>query len=156
MPHIHDAIDFAVSVYVVYRNRVLFVHHSSLDLWLPVGGHIELDEDPEQAAYREVKEESGLDIVLYGEKPQINPIQDQATLLIPPIYMDIHKITDTHRHIGLIYFATTKLDNVTLAAKEHKAIRWLTIDELPNYNLLPQVRFYAEQAIKTLASSTIN
>lgn len=120
MPHIHDAIEFAVSVYVVHNDRVLFVYHTSLDLWLPVGGHIELDEDPEQAAYREAKEESDLEIVLYGKKPKIKVIQDQATLLIPPVYMDIHKITGTHRHIGLIYFATTKSDDVTLAAKEHK------------------------------------
>lgn len=152
MPHIHEAIDYAVSVYVVDNNRVLFVHHTKLDLWLPVGGHIELDEDPEEAAYREVKEESGLDIVLYGEKPSIDLISGQAKLLIPPVYMDIHKISETHRHIGIVYFATSKTNNVRLAKNEHKAIQWLSKEDLKNYELQPQVQFYAEQALDKLKS----
>ena len=36
---------------------------------LPLGGHIELHEDPEQAALREAKEESGLEVELLGERP---------------------------------------------------------------------------------------
>ena len=69
MPHIHDRIDFTVAVFVVHQDRVLVVHHRKLDKWLPLGGHIELDEDPEQAALREAKEESGLDVELLGERP---------------------------------------------------------------------------------------
>ena len=69
MPHIHDKIDFTVAIFVVQQAQVLLVHHRALDKWLPLGGHIELDEDPEQAALREVREESGLDVELLGERP---------------------------------------------------------------------------------------
>src|SRR5256886_11095557 len=50
-----------------HKGKVLLIHHRKLDKWLPLGGHIELDEDPEQAALREAKEESGFDIELMGE-----------------------------------------------------------------------------------------
>lgn len=53
MAHLHGRIDFTVAVFVVHQNKVLLVHHRKLNRWLPVGGHIELDEGPEPAALRE-------------------------------------------------------------------------------------------------------
>src|SRR5262245_29792113 len=67
--HIHEKIDFTVSIFVVEHRKVLLIHHRNLNQWLPLGGHIELDEDPETAAYREAFEESGLEIELVGERP---------------------------------------------------------------------------------------
>ena len=61
MAHIHEKIDFTVAIFVVQDGRVLLVHHRKLNKWLPLGGHIELDEDPEEAALREAQEESGFD-----------------------------------------------------------------------------------------------
>jgi len=69
MAHIHEKIDFTVAIFVVHDRKILLIHHRKLDKWLPLGGHIELDEDPEQAALREAKEESGLDVELLGERP---------------------------------------------------------------------------------------
>ena len=54
MPHIHDNIDFTAEVFVVYKGRVLLRKHDKYKMWLSVGGHIEPDEDPNQAAVREV------------------------------------------------------------------------------------------------------
>ena len=53
MAHIHEKIDFTVAIFVVRDRRILLIHHRKLDRWLPLGGHIELDEDPEIAALRE-------------------------------------------------------------------------------------------------------
>jgi 8-oxo-dGTP pyrophosphatase MutT (NUDIX family) len=53
MPHLHEKIDFTVALFVVQDRKVLVVLHRKLGKWLPLGGHIELDEDPEQAALRE-------------------------------------------------------------------------------------------------------
>ncbi len=52
MAHIHEKIDFTVAIFVVHHGKILLIHHRKLDKWLPLGGHIELDEDPEQAALR--------------------------------------------------------------------------------------------------------
>jgi hypothetical protein len=43
MAHIHEKIDFTVSIFVVHEGRILLVHHRKLNQWLPLGGHIELD-----------------------------------------------------------------------------------------------------------------
>ena len=59
MAHIHEKIDFTVAIFVVHEEKILIIHHRKLNKWLPLGGHIELDEDPEIAALREAKEESG-------------------------------------------------------------------------------------------------
>jgi ADP-ribose pyrophosphatase YjhB (NUDIX family) len=69
MPHLYYYLDFTVSIFVVYERKVLLVDHKQLRKWLPIGGHIEPGEDPEQAAYRETAEESGLEIELIGDKP---------------------------------------------------------------------------------------
>ena len=50
MAHLHEKIDFTVSLFIVEKGKLLLIHHRKLDRWLPIGGHIELDEDPEQAA----------------------------------------------------------------------------------------------------------
>lgn len=128
MAHIHEKIDFTVAIFVVHEAKVLLIHHRKLDKWLPLGGHIELDEDPEQAALREAKEESGLDVELLGERP---PTTEPGTrALIAPRFLDIHRINPTHEHIGLIYFARPRGGDVTLAAEEHHDIRWVAVGEL--------------------------
>ena len=148
MAHIHKLIDFVVVVYVVYRDKVLLIYHRELDKWLPIGGHIELDEDPEQALFREVKEECGLEIEVLGEKPSIR--SEGTKFLYSPIFLDIHKISKTHKHIGLYYFAKAKTDKVVLNKKEHKKIRWFSKEELdnPKFNLDEAVKFYAREALK--------
>ena len=59
MAHIHEKIDFTVAIFVVHQDKVLLIHHRNLNKWLPLGGHIELDEDPETAALREAKRRAG-------------------------------------------------------------------------------------------------
>src|SRR5436305_3621260 len=128
MAHIHEKIDFTVAIFVVHDRKVLLVHHRKLDKWLPLGGHIELDEDPEMAAYREAREESGLDVELVGERP---PTTEPGTrALIAPRFLDIHRISASHEHIGMIYWARPKTGALALAEEEHHGIRWCGKDEL--------------------------
>lgn len=68
MPHIHDLIDFTVAAYIVNNGKVALVNHLQLKRWMPVGGHIELNEDPEEALFREIKEE----LLIYWSQKQIN------------------------------------------------------------------------------------
>lgn len=94
MPHIHEKIDFAVDVFVVYKDTVLIRKHDKYDKWLAVGGHIELDEDHNQAALREVKEEVGLDVEIVGERADIGEGNSGGYWeLLPPRFMNIHNIS---------------------------------------------------------------
>lgn len=147
MPHIHKLIDFVVDVFIVHKGKVLLIYHGEQNKWLPIGGHIELDEDPEEALFREVKEECGLEIEIFGERPSIR--SEIAKFLYCPTFLDIHKISENHRHVGLFYFAKAKTNNVVLNEKEHKEIRWFSEKELdnPDFNLEPGVKFCAKYAL---------
>ncbi len=151
MAHIHEKIDFTVAIFVVQDGKVLVIHHRKLGKWLPLGGHIELDEDPEQAALREAREESGLDVELVGDRPPTTSPGTRA--LIAPRFLDIHRISDTHEHIGMIYWARPKRGAVALAAAEHHAIRWCSLAELEQLEppMTDAVKWYCHQAIAEVA-----
>ena len=152
MAHIHEKIDFTVAIFVVHEHRLLLIHHRALNKWLPLGGHIELDEDPEQAALREALEESGLEVELLGERP---PTTEPGTrALIAPRFLDIHRITDQHEHIGIIYWARPKGGTVALAAAEHHDIRWCSSEDLEDLQppMSDAVKWYCRQALKEVGS----
>lgn len=147
MAHIHEKIDFTVAIFVVRDAKVLVILHRKLGKWLPLGGHVELDEDPEIAALREAKEESGLDVELIGERP---PTTEPGTrALIAPRFLDIHRISDTHEHIGMIYFARPRGGDLSLAEEEHHDIRWVTAEELETLQppMTNAVKWYCRKAI---------
>ena len=155
MAHIHEKIDFTVAIFVVHNGKVLLIHHRKQDKWLPLGGHIELDEDPEMAALREAKEESGLEVELVGERP---PTTEPGTrALIAPRFLDIHRITETHEHIGLIYWARPKNGTLTLASAEHHDIRWCGAADLDALRppIANAVKWYCCQAMAELKERTV-
>ncbi len=150
MAHIHFKIDFTVAIFVVQEGKVLLIHHRNLKKWLPLGGHIELDEDPEIAALREAKEESGLEVALLGERPPTTGPGTRA--LIAPRFLDIHRITDTHEHIGMIYWARPKGGTLALAPAEHHDIRWCAPADFDSLQppLSDAVRWYCLKAIEEI------
>jgi 8-oxo-dGTP pyrophosphatase MutT (NUDIX family) len=148
MAHIHEKIDFTVALLVVHNGKVLLVHHRNLNKWLPLGGHIELDEDPEAAGLREAKEESGLEVELLGQRP---PTTEPGTrALIAPRFMDIHRISDTHQHIGLMYWARPKNGTLKLSPSEHHDIRWCSTADLDGLQppMSVAVKWYCRAALK--------
>jgi 8-oxo-dGTP pyrophosphatase MutT (NUDIX family) len=150
MAHIHEKIDFTVVIFVVRDGKILLIHHRALDKWLPLGGHIELDEDPELAALREAREESGLEVELLGERP---PTTEPGTrALIAPRFLDIHRITDTHNHIGMMYWARPRQGSVTLAGDEHHDIRWCASAELDGLQpaMSNAVKWYCRKALEEI------
>jgi len=153
MAHIHEKIDFTVAIFVVHDGKVLLIHHRKLDKWLPLGGHIELDEDPEQAAVREALEESGLDVELLGERPPTTG--DGTRALIAPRFLDIHRITESHEHIGMIYWARSRRGTVTLSAAEHHDIRWCSAQDLESLQppMADAVKWYCLKALEEIPTS---
>jgi len=150
MAHIHEKIDFTVAIFVVRDEKVLLIHHRKLDKWLPLGGHIELEEDPEMAALREAREESGLEVELLGERPPTTGPGTRA--LIAPRFLDIHRINETHEHIGLMYWARPRQGSVMLAGEEHHAIRWCSFAELDTLQpaMSDAVKWYCRKAIQEI------
>lgn len=152
MPHIHDKIDFTVEVFVVYNNKVLLRKHDKYKMWLSVGGHIELDEDPNQAAVREVKEEVGLDITIFDKDTPSFKLENYKEL-IPPKFLNRHRINPTHEHVTLIYFAKSSSDKIKQSEDEQsEECKWFTKEELdsPLYNINNNVKFYAKKALEEI------
>jgi ADP-ribose pyrophosphatase YjhB (NUDIX family) len=150
MPHIHEKIDFTASAYIVHAGKVLLRKHEKYHAWLDVGGHIELDEDPNQAVLREIKEEVGLDAVLVGKAP-IFKKPDGETELIPPRFLNRHNATLPHEHVDLVYFATvTNTDIVENEREKSPEIKWFTKEELldPSLEIWERVRHYALTALE--------
>ncbi|MBT7402167.1 NUDIX domain-containing protein [Candidatus Woesearchaeota archaeon] len=152
MPHINYAVDFTVEVFVVYENKVLLRKHDKYGIWLSVGGHIEPNEDPIEAAIREVKEEVGLDITLIPTTEILNIELDQYKHILPPAFINRHRINKTHEHVTLTYFAKSNSDKVKQGDSEiSEDWKWFTLEELEQLSegITETVKEYARTALKT-------
>lgn len=154
MPHIHEKIDFTSEVFIVNNGKVLLRLHDKYKFWLSIGGHIELDEDPIQAALREVKEEVGMDIelVFTKKKPSLESSDSFKELSVPE-FMNRHRINDTHEHITFVYFAKAMNTKIEQGETEiSSGIKWFSREDLlnPKFELRENVKTYALAALDAI------
>ncbi len=119
---------FNVTTYVYNpkNNKFLFVLHKKLNKWVAPGGHIDNDENPESAALREVKEETGLNVKLIGDR------YPEETDLMRPFGIQLNVISAyEHEHFDLIYLAVPITDtDIKLNKKESNGIGWFALSEI--------------------------
>jgi 8-oxo-dGTP pyrophosphatase MutT (NUDIX family) len=153
MAHIHEKIDFTAEVFIVYDNKVLLRFHDKYNIWLSVGGHIDLGEDPNEAVVREAKEEVGLDVELWVGTRRFDTV-DSNKQLIPPVAMNRHHIKGDHEHVSMLYFGRAKTNEVKVEYEGDRSDQWnwYSAAEVEKLDLRPDVRFYALEALKELAS----
>lgn len=144
MGHIHSSseFDFTVSGILVHDGRTLLLKHKFLPLWTPPAGHIELDETPEVALYREIKEEAGIDqkdLTLLSTNNGMPHFDRQLSSSVPtPFDIESHPIGDDgHRHIDLGYILESATDVVQPAEGESQEYKWFTHDELDSVTNTP-------------------
>src|SRR5262245_33630178 len=114
--------DFTATTFVVHDGRTLLLLHRKLGKWFPPGGHIDPHELPDQAAIREVHEETGLEVELLAHSYQLGNVR----VLPQPYCILLEDITPTHQHIDLIYFAHVRGGSLVHAEREAHAARWLS------------------------------
>ncbi len=123
---------FNVTTYIYNPEdqKFLFILHKKLNKWLAPGGHINENENPETAALRETKEETGLDVQLIGQR-----LPEQSDL-IRPYGIQLNIISpNEHEHLDLIYLAHPNNHQKTiLNQKESNDIRWFSINEINDQN----------------------
>jgi 8-oxo-dGTP pyrophosphatase MutT (NUDIX family) len=141
---------FTVAVFVVWEGKVLLHRHRKLEMWLPPGGHIEKDELPDDAAVREVREETGIRVELVGERREdiADPVQ-----LHRPAGVQLENIESGHQHIDLIYFAKpvgpVKIDD-EFAEDE---VGWYGPADWVGMRVNAEVRGWCERALAVLNST---
>jgi len=157
--HVHEKIDFTVGVFIVHDGKVLLRFHDKYKFWAFVGGHIELDEDPIEAALRECKEETGLDVELWDGNQRCRYDARSASgignslELPPPVGVNRHFTSETHEHVNLLYFAKAKSAEVKPAEGEQQdGWVWCSREDLKGMDLRPDVRCYAQLALDTLGN----
>lgn len=130
---------FCVTVHIVKDNQILLIDHKKLEKWLPAGGHIENNESPEDAARREVREETGLEIdfVAKDELTTAWGVQNNV-------------IKEDHIHYDVIYFAKPKSGDMRLDESETNGIQWYSLDEIndPNFRTFDKTKAWCNLFLK--------
>ncbi len=140
MAHIHTEPgqhDHTVTGFIIRTDTTkpkAFLHmHKKLGRLLPIGGHVELDEDLWQAIAHELTEESGYSI------DQLRILQPRERIkrlgrvkLHPyPLALNTHHFSDEHLHSDTAYGLVTDEDPAgSVGEGESSDIRWYTLDEL--------------------------
>ncbi|WP_324717061.1 NUDIX domain-containing protein [Carboxydochorda subterranea] len=146
--------DFTVAVFVVCNGRVLLMYHRRYGKWLPPGGHVKDGELPDDAAVREVLEESGLLVQLVGQRgiDVASPRQ-----LIRPEGVQLEAIEPGHEHIDFIYFARPvppcaagQRPPEPVPNGEARTMGWFSEQEWEGLGLTEEIRLWSRKALRTL------
>jgi 8-oxo-dGTP pyrophosphatase MutT (NUDIX family) len=135
--------------------------HKKQGMLLPVGGHIELDETPWQAAAHELEEEAGYTLSeLSILQPKIRIKNLSRALLHPqPVVMNTHLIANDHWHSATEYaFVTDHAPSGRVANNESSDLRWISQEDLALLNdddIYPNTREVYNYILNELLSAWI-
>lgn len=127
-----------VTGFLVHKGRVLLHWHRRNAMWLPMGGHIEPDEDPVTAVLREVREESGVDAAII---PTTEPLPfTNIGQLPPPVTVLIAPVRGCSvaqrlgwrgpiEHVDLVYYCRPRAGIAVLNLGDAASV-WLTAAEV--------------------------
>lgn len=146
---------FTVAVFVVHERRVLLHFHRKLGKWLPPGGHVEDNELPDDAAVREVLEETGIRARLEGSYGL--GIDDPRQLVLP-VGVQVEHIYPGHEHIDLVYFARPEPEDLAAAEIDPRLadsdrVGWYAAEELGELGANDEIQAWAHRALDTLESA---
>ena len=140
---IHEAT--AVYVFTPAFDQLLFIRHRKPPLegrWLPPGGHVDPGETPEQAALREVLEETGQTVELLDLAPEFPRAQsDRTRRIAQPLLVQLEDLGD-HHHLDFVYVAVCPAPG-PLRAEPGQPVAWFTEAQCHEEALLDDCRGHA-------------
>lgn len=138
---------WVTTIFLVKDNMVLLTWNKNLQTWIPVGGHIEPGETPEEAILREVKEEVGCEFVFYPE-PFLT--SNGNVKILKPINVQVEKVPHHGFHINSVFFGKVTKWNSREKTDEEEVLKWFNEEELKMERMIESVKTAALQALKLL------
>jgi len=123
--------DLTVAGYIFYDNHLLLVEHKKLGLWLPVGGHIEPGEIPDEAMLREAKEEVGLDIKIIDLGDQSYRGENEIERCAMAFHSNVHPVGD-HYHYCQFFLCESDNKELSINEREISDAKWVSFTDLNN------------------------
>ncbi len=113
-----DVVHVTGSGIVVGPRGVVLLEHKRLGIWLQPGGHIDPGETPWDAALRESREETGLDVRFAG------PVDEFGVPEL--VHVDVHAGGRGHTHLDLRYLIDGGDADPAPPVGESQQIDWFT------------------------------
>jgi 8-oxo-dGTP pyrophosphatase MutT (NUDIX family) len=136
---------WVATVYLVRSDRkVLLTWNKNLSTWIPVGGHIDVGEKPDDAVMREVKEETGFEFEFYPKS-----LESGSVKITKPFAVQMEKVPHHNMHINIVYFGRCTKWSDKGTTDEDEKLRWFSLSELEKEkpSFLPNVFSAAKYAL---------
>lgn len=138
-PNIH-----LVSYFIVidpHTNEILLVDHKKAGLWLPSGGHVEMNEHPRNTVRREIREELGIEADFLLENPLF--------LTVTKTVGDVKQHTD----VSLWYVLKgNRTQSLQFDSDEFHQIQWFQPGQIPYERTDPHMKRFVDKVIKKITT----
>ena len=138
--------EFCASIFVINPDtkKILLVKHREFKKWVQPGGHLEYNETPEEAAVREVYEETQIKVKILGER---FPREDD---FIRPLGIQCNR-KDGYMQVDVLYYGIPIGNKEPyIDDEETLSARWFSREELDKINVFEDIKITYDYIIRDL------
>lgn len=126
------------TVYIFNEDKVLLHRHKKYKSLFPVGGHIEETELPEEAAKREIREETGIESFDFIDAAC--DLELQRGQILTPFFMLYENIGEDE-NVDFIFAARTNVWELSPQDGESNEFYWMTKEEIDSDGqIIPHIK----------------